>query len=60
MKTGTAIALAVGVPVTIGVIAWALLANKIVDRVPDFSNGDLPMPPMPTPDPNDPFGSMVR
>lgn len=31
MKTGVAIALAIGVPVTIGVIAWAALANRVVD-----------------------------
>lgn len=42
MKTGTAVALAIGVPATIGVIAWAVMANKIVDKsvsmTPDLKN----------------------
>lgn len=36
MKTGVAIALAIGVPATIGIVAWAVLANRIVDKVDDF------------------------
>lgn len=33
MKTGTAIALVIGVPATIGIIAWVVMANKITDKV---------------------------
>lgn len=39
MKTGAAIALAIGLPLTAGVIAWAFLANKIVDKVPTRPTG---------------------
>lgn len=48
MKTGTALLLAIGVPATVGVVAWALLANKIVDKVDDVP-GNLPPPPPPPP-----------
>jgi hypothetical protein len=33
MKTGTAIALLIGVPVTVGIIAWAVVASKVVDEI---------------------------
>jgi hypothetical protein len=44
MKTGVAIALAIGVPATIGIVAWAIMANKIIDNV---GGGKVPVPPPP-------------
>lgn len=49
MKTGVAIALAIGIPATIGIVAWAIMANKIVD-----AGTGKPTPPKPTPDPVSP------
>lgn len=45
MKTGTAIALAIGVPATIGIIAWAVLANRIVDMADKPLGGTSPLLP---------------
>lgn len=39
MKTGTAIALAIGVPAVVGLVIWGITANRIIDKIDDVKPG---------------------